>query len=72
MKEYCTSSDFESDFEEFAKEYSSVFVNALNYTSNDEHPHEFHEVYSAYLEHFESRIENFINAVIFNLIFLFF
>ena len=72
QQEFCTSEDFEGEFEAFAKENSDVFGDALKYTLNDEHPIAFHSVYSTYLEYFERKIEKFIKKVIYKIfIFLF-
>lgn len=61
VQEFCTSNDFEEEFEAFAKEHSDVFINALNFQEgNEEHPLEFHEVYREYLNTFEGMIERFI------------
>ncbi len=64
VQEFCTSDEFEKEFEDFAKQYGKVFVRALDFEENSqEHPLEFHEVYREYLRRFEGIIENFIDTV---------
>ena len=64
LKTFCTSSDFESDFEQFAKEHSDVFRSSIDCkTGEGEHALEYYEVYQEYLRTFEGKIEDFINEV---------
>lgn len=61
VQEFCTSTSFEQEFENFAKDHSDIFMASLDYSSNDgEHPLEFFDVYKAYLKKFETKIEDFI------------
>lgn len=64
VQEFCTSDEFEAEFERFAKEHAHVFEKSLDFTvESAEHPMEFHEVYREYLRHFEGMIEDFIVKV---------
>mmetsp|Transcript_5258 Transcript_5258/g.5396 ORF Transcript_5258/g.5396 Transcript_5258/m.5396 type:complete len:156 (-) Transcript_5258:227-694(-) len=60
VQSFCTSNDFEGDFESFADENAEDFENVLDFTCEDEHPHVFHNAYRKYLEYFEKKIEKFI------------
>jgi hypothetical protein len=64
VRDYCSSNEFEAEFEAFAKEHSDVFVKFLDFTDNTgEHPLEFHDVYRQYLSKFEGMIEKCIEKV---------
>lgn len=64
VQNFCTSNEFEAEFEAFAKEHSEIFLRFLDFTERtDEHPLEFHEVYRKYLSKFEGLIEDFIQQV---------
>mmetsp|Transcript_1753 Transcript_1753/g.2747 ORF Transcript_1753/g.2747 Transcript_1753/m.2747 type:complete len:131 (+) Transcript_1753:149-541(+) len=61
VQKFCTSDDFEAEFEAFAKEHSDTFASAVDYKCDGaEHPVEFFDVYRDYLSRFEGRIEGFI------------
>lgn len=61
VQDFCTSKEFEQEFESFAKEHSDTFMASLDHNSNEgEHPLEFFEVYQEYLRKFEGKIEDFI------------
>eukprot|EP01041_Mallomonas_annulata_P016498 gene16498-34401_t len=60
VQDFCTSTEFEGEFEAFAREHAGEFADSLNYTTKDEHPHGFHTVYQKYLQYFEKKIETFI------------
>jgi hypothetical protein len=67
VQEFCTSDEFEAEFEAFAKEHADVFADSLNFTVHSaEHPMIFHEIYREYLSKFEGMIENFIFKVSFS------
>ncbi len=76
VREFCTSSQFEAEFEEFAKEYCDVFIpyfEAQGHDSNldsDEYPLEFHNIYREYISRFERKIEDFIIGVVIILFFV--
>lgn len=64
VKEFCTSREFESEFEMFAKEHAHVFKDVANFSVHSkEHPLEYYDVYKKYLEKFEGIIEEFIKKV---------
>lgn len=64
VQKFCSSGDFETEFETFAKENADVFRDSLNFSvQSKEHPLEFHDVYRKYLEKFEGMIEDFISEV---------
>lgn len=64
VKEFCTSHEFESEFEMFAKEHAHVFKDAANFSVHSkEHPLEYYDIYNKYLEKFETIIEEFIRKV---------
>eukprot|EP01033_Poteriospumella_lacustris_P007562 gene7562-5439_t len=61
VQEFCTSDEFEGEFERFAKEHADAFEQSVDFsTTSHEHPMEFHTVYLEYLRHFEGMIEDFI------------
>ncbi len=65
VQEFCTSDEFEAEFERFAKEHADVFEQSVDFSvTSHEHPMEFHTVYQEYLRHFEGMIEDFIVKVI--------
>jgi len=60
---FIMSSDLEKDFEDFADEHAGIFMQALDMDANSaEHPLEMYDVYKAYLDQFEGRIERFIES----------
>ena len=61
--EFCTSSDFERRFEDFAREHAPTFLAAPDLREGDEQPVEFHQAYLEYLKEFEALIEGFISQV---------
>lgn len=64
VQEFCTSDEFEAEFERFAKEHAHVFEKSVEFTvESGEHPLEFHAVYQEYLRHFEGMIEDYIVKV---------
>jgi hypothetical protein len=64
VQEFCTSDEFEGEFERFAKEHADAFEQSVDFsTTSHEHPMEFHTVYLEYLRHFEGMIEDFIVKV---------
>jgi hypothetical protein len=64
VQTFCTSSDFEAEFEAFAREHAEVFQQAIKFTAHsNEHPLEFHDVYREYISKFECMIENYILKV---------
>lgn len=63
VQEFCLSSSFEKEFEEFAEEYQHVFNQSTEFKQSSEHPLEFYDVYKEYLTRFEKRIEDFIKRV---------
>ena len=62
--DFCTSSDFERRFEDFAREHAPTFLAAPDLREGDEQPVEFHQAYLKYLQEFEALIEGFILQVI--------
>ena len=64
VQEFCTSPEFEEEFEGFAKEYSDIFEGALECKSDvGEHPLEYYDAYRAYITKFEGKISDFIVQV---------
>lgn len=64
VQKFCTSPQFETEFEEFAKDNADVFRDAGSFSVHSkEHPLEFHQVYRQYLSKFEGMIEDFIEKV---------
>lgn len=64
VMEFCIGSQFEQDFESFAAEKASVFIDAgiLDMDDRAEYPLSFHDVYLDYLRKFEGKIERFIES----------
>eukprot|EP01036_Dinobryon_divergens_P032966 gene32966-42660_t len=60
VMDFCTSSDFERRFEDFAREHAPTFLAAPDLREGDEQPVEFHQAYLKYLKEFEALIEGFI------------
>jgi len=61
VQEFCTSDEFEAQFEKFAKEHADAFESSVDFSVHSgEHPMEFYEVYKMYLARFEGMIEDFI------------
>lgn len=64
VQEFCTSVEFEEEFEGFAKEFADTFGGALEQKSDEgEHPLEYYEAYRAYINKFEGKISDFIEKV---------
>ena len=63
VESFCTSSDLETEFENFAEAHADIFLAATEIPIGEEHPIEFHDVYMKYLSQFERRIESFIAKV---------
>jgi len=64
VKEFCTSREFETEFEMFAKEHVEIFRDSANYPIHSkEHPMEYFNIYKKYLAKFEAMIEDFIVKV---------
>ena len=53
------SQGFEKKFEDFASEYSHIFIQSMELKTS-EHPLEFMDVYNEYLNRLEGYIEDFI------------
>jgi len=62
VREFCMSQSFEADFEAFAAEHLDVFADAVDMKEDDEHRLEYHDVYQRYLDVFEGKIKDFIEA----------
>ena len=60
VQEFCLSIHIEEEFEAFCKEYQEIFNNQDHKDSSDEHPMVYYDVYKAYLDRFEGKIEKFI------------
>lgn len=64
VQEFCTSVEFEEEFEGFAKEYAEAFQGSLECKSSEgEHPLEYYDAYRAYINKFEAKISDFIESV---------
>jgi hypothetical protein len=63
VKEFCTSNEFEIEFDQFSNEYAEVFALSTEYKDGSEHSLAFHDAYQEFLRRFEARIENFILKV---------
>jgi hypothetical protein len=63
LQEFCTSREFEEEFESFSKEYADLFLSSLDMKSGEEHPLEYYDAYRAYLRRFETKISDFIENV---------
>lgn len=64
VQEFCTSVEFEEEFEGFAKEYAEIFQDSLECKSSDgEHPLQYYDAYRAYIQKFEKKISDFIEQV---------
>ena len=50
------SSDFEGQFDEFARSHASAFMPAVDMKLGDEHPMELYACYEEYLSHFEGKV----------------
>ena len=61
---FCMSNSMEEEFDQFAADNAEVFVKCLTIERGgvEEHPLEFHDVYTKYLRLFEAKIEAFIES----------
>ena len=64
VEEFCMSNSMEREFDQFAADNAEVFVKCLTIDRGgvEEHPLEFHDVYTKYLRLFEAKIEAFIES----------
>ena len=62
VEQFCMSNSMEAEFDAFAAEHAEVFVRCLEIDRGgvEEHPLEFHDIYTKYLKIFEAKIESFI------------
>jgi len=63
VREFCMSSQFESEFEKFAEKHYEDFKDVTEMKTGDEHRLEYYDIYSAYLAKFEGKIEDFLEKV---------
>mmetsp|Transcript_2984 Transcript_2984/g.5712 ORF Transcript_2984/g.5712 Transcript_2984/m.5712 type:complete len:176 (-) Transcript_2984:20-547(-) len=62
VQTFCMSSDFEGQFDEFARSHASAFMPAVDMKPGDEHPMELYACYEEYLSHFEGKLHNYIES----------
>jgi hypothetical protein len=63
VREFCMSSQFESEFEKFAEKHYEDFKDVTEMKDSDEHRLEYYDIYSSYLAKFEGKIEKFLEKV---------
>lgn len=63
VREFCMSSQFESEFEKFAEAHYEDFKDVTDLPPNAEHKLEYYDIYSSYLSKFEGKIERFLEKV---------
>ena len=56
------SSDFEGQFDSFARSHASVFLPAVDMLPGDEHPLSLYTCYEEYLRHFEGKLHSYIES----------
>lgn len=62
VQAFMMSDGLEREFEAFAAKHHEVFMDAIDKTQDDEHNHEYFEVYQQYLTEFEGKIQDFIRS----------